>query len=783
MERFSLSLDGKWRLSGRSEPADAVPQPHFDQAEFLTEATVPGNLELELFRAGRTGDPFFAMNARQYRPYEFYEWLFEREFEYDGIPRDLLLNFDGLDCFGTIWINGKLAGTCENALIPHSFPVGPLLRNGTNRIAVHIASANNRFRRYPMRAEMFSSFPFNYEASRIRKPAHVWGWDITPRLALGGIFRHVHLEERCANRLDEGFLQTVGLEPGRAQLRYCYKLTIANPAVEGLRLILDGECGNSHWHAESAVWSAQGIVPITVEHPRLWYPRHYGEPALYDVTVRFRCGEGKPLFEEHFHFGIRTVQLRMKPMAPPSPEPDFQFLINDVPVRVFGTNHVPADALHSRDPERFQTIFDLADQLGCNLLRIWGGNLYEPQEFYDECDRRGLMVWQDFMMGCALYPNDETFCQVIREEAECAIRMLRQHPSLVLWAGDNECDCVPAWGGLERNPNLNRLTREVLPAVCRENDPFRPYLASSPYYSPEAIAGAVAAGADTAQLHKLAPEQHLWGPRDYFKSDFYRNTQASFLSETGYHGSPNASSIRRFLPENALWPPQGNPQWYYHASNPFLPDSDAFNFRVDIMSRQIEEFFGFQPEDLETFAAASQLCQAEALKYLIELFRSNPKRSGLIWWNLIDCWPQFSDSVVDYYGKCKLAFHFIRRLQEEVAVIVCEPNAWKRRIVAANDSRRPRSGKCRIIEFRSARTIFSTEFQLEPGTVGELGELEGSSTAQELWLLEWKLEDGTRGVDHAVTGYPRFDYSRFCREWLPAIAALDDSFNPAQLGK
>ena len=140
MERFSLSLDGKWRLSGRSEPADAVPQPHFDQAEFLTEATVPGNLELELFRAGRTGDPFFAMNARQYRPYEFYEWLFEREFEYDGIPRDLLLNFDGLDCFGTIWINGKLAGTCENALIPHSFPVGPLLRNGTNRIAVHIAS-------------------------------------------------------------------------------------------------------------------------------------------------------------------------------------------------------------------------------------------------------------------------------------------------------------------------------------------------------------------------------------------------------------------------------------------------------------------------------------------------------------------------------------------------------------------------------------------------------------------------------------------------------------------
>ena len=783
MKKFCLLLDGPWKLSGRKESVDAVPAPQFKQAEFVACATVPGNLELELQRAGRVGAPFFAMNAKQLRPYEFYEWLYEREFEYDGETRDLLLHLDGLDCFGSIWINDRPAGSCDNALIPHAFRIGHLLQRGTNRIAIHIASANNRFRRCPMRAEMFSSFPFNYEASRIRKPAHAWGWDITPRLALGGIFRSVRLEERPADQLDEGFLQTVRLAPGQAQLRYCYKLTVADPAAEGLRLTLDGTCGDSRWHAESAVWSAQGIVPITVEQPRLWFPRHYGEPALYDVTVGLRNGAGTLLFEERFRFGIRTVQLRMKPQATPAPEPDFQFIVNDLPVRVFGTNHVPADALHSRDRERFGAIFDMADELGCNLLRVWGGNLYEPQEFYDECDRRGIMVWQDFMMGCALYPNDEEFRRVIREEAECAVRMLRQHPSIVLWAGDNECDCVPAWGGIERDPNLNRLTREVLPEVCRENDPFRPYLASSPYYSPEAIAAAVATGADTAQLHKLAPEQHLWGPRDYFKSDFYRNTLASFLSETGYHGSPNASSIRRFIPEDALWPPQGNRQWYYHASNPFLPDSDAFNFRVDIMSRQIEELFGFHPEDLENFTAASQLCQAEAIKYLIELFRSNPKRSGLVWWNLIDCWPQFSDAVVDYYGKRKLAYHFIRRLQQDVAVIVCEPDAWKRRIVAANDSRLPRSGRCRITESGSGKTIFETEFRLEAGTVAELGALEGSSTAQELWLLEWNLTDGTRGVNHAVTGYPRFDYRRFRDEWLPAIAALDNAFDPRELGR
>ncbi len=775
---WKLPLDGAWTLHGRRETPGAVPCDRFEAEEFALPATVPGNIEDALFSAGRIGDPYYSLNAKALRPYEFFEWIYEREFEYDGAERELELRFDGIDCFGTVLINGTTVGESRNALIGHTFRLEcGLLRRGINRIAVHLASAVRKLADYPLQANAHSAFPFNYEVTRIRKPAHAWGWDITPRTALGGVFRSVTLSELPEDRLEELFIQTIRLEDECAELRCGFRVLTPALGDDRLRITLDGICGESTFHAESAVWSHLGVLPFRVENPRLWWPRHYGAADLYAVTVRLVRGD-EVLAERLVSLGIRTVELRARPVCTAAPEPDFQFIVNGMPIRLFGSNHVPADALHSHDAERIPAILDLACDLECNILRIWGGGIYELPAFYDRCDREGILVWQDFMMGCALYPNDPEFCETIRREAETVVRALRQHPSLALWAGDNECDWVPYWAGLKIDPNANPLTREILPSVCRENDPTRPYLPSSPWFSPEAIEAAQ--GKDPAPF---APEQHLWGPRDYFKSDFYRTTRASFLSETGYHGCPNASSIRRFIPQDHLWPCRENPVWYYHASNPFFPDSPCQNFRVDIMGEQILEFFGFEPDNLETFAAASQICQAEAIKYLIELFRSNPKRSGMIWWNLIDCWPQFSDSVVDYYGGRKLAAHIIRRVQQPVLVMVSEATAWERRILIANDSRSAASGSWRVRDAESGELFSSGRFSAAAGTIAEASRHRVSTTRRQLLLIDWELDDGTHGVNHFVAGYPRFDFKQFRDVWLPAIAAQDGSFDPATVGR
>lgn len=183
MENFVLDLSGSWQLSGRKECG--CPPGIFTDAEFTIPATVPGNIELDLWKNGLINDPYIKLHAKDLRKFEFYEWIYQLEFEYDGFERDLELVCDGVDCCATIFCNAQKIGSSENALIPHRFHLpGNILRKGINSLAVHIASANNVFRKYPMNANVISAYPFNYEVSRIRKPAHCWGWDITPRLVL-----------------------------------------------------------------------------------------------------------------------------------------------------------------------------------------------------------------------------------------------------------------------------------------------------------------------------------------------------------------------------------------------------------------------------------------------------------------------------------------------------------------------------------------------------------------------------------------------------------------------
>ena len=751
----STVLNGVWKLSGKKEAGGPVRI--FSDGEINIESTVPGNIELDLFHAGIIDDPYIRLNAGALRKYEFYEWCFTRDFEYELGPGNVELVCDGLDCYAAIFINGQLAGSSENALIAHRFDATPLLVNGKNTISIHFSSANNTFRKYPYLASALSLTSFNYESIRVRKPAHVWGWDIAPRMALGGIFRDIRLEE--AEFSIEGFLQIERLFDTPARFIYTYRLESCEYDFEDLKITLDGVCEDSVFHAESAVWSAQGFLRFTMDEPKLWFPRGYGKPNLYQVSVKLlRSSTGEVLAEKKFEAGFRDVKLKALPVATDLPEPDFQVVINNVPVRVLGFNHVPSDALHSRDMERQGKILDSACDLNCNMIRIWGGGIYENNSFYEECDRCGIMVWQDFMMACSRYPNDRDFCKVLEKEAESTVKRLRQHPAIVLWTGDNECDCT-THHSIPRNPNENILSRKILPEVCRLHDGSRPYLQSTPRCSEESVVQA-------ERLYDFplfqVPEQHLWGGM-YFKDDYYSKSPASFFSEIGYFGCPAISSIQRFIsPENVR--NFDSDEWKYHASNAYLGVNDGWSKRISAMQRQVSYLFSEVPEKLEDFVLASQITQAEALKYFIEFIRSSAKRSGILWWNLTDCWPEFSDSVMDYYFEKKLAYRYIKQSQEPLLILLTEEDGMLKTVIS-NYSNRGFSGEYRVLDIETGNVFDSAEFQINGNETLFPGYWKYDGSEQTMFLIEWTLEDGSKHYNHYLYGKPHFDLQIY-QNWL-----------------
>ena len=490
-----------------------------------------------------------------------------------------------------------------------------------------------------------------------------------------------------------------------------------------------------------------GVIPFTVDRPKLWWPYGYGDPNLYDATLRI-YSRGVCVHELTTRFGIRTVELQRTPVTN-GEDGCFRFLVNGVEVMCRGSNWVPLDAFHSRDAERYAEALALVKDIGCNILRCWGGNVYEDHPFYDFCDENGILIWQDFSMACYTYPECEDFYEQMRREVRSVVREFRHHPCILLWSGDNEIDYAYMIGR-DTLPSMNTITRRVIPEVVRMNDIGRPYLESSPYED------------DRLKTERgiYASEAHLWGVRDYYKSDFYKQSKAHFVSETGYHGCPSMNSIRKFItPENVF--PYHNSEWNLHST-----DQDDRSHRVMLMEDQIRQLFGEVPTDPDTYALASQISQAEAKKYFIERVRvQRPRMSGVIWWNLLDGWPQMSDAVVDYYFEKKLAYHYIKRSQAPFAIVADELYDFKLPIYACNDTLTERHGHVRIYDADTNETLFDGNITAAANTSTRIADLRIYFSEHRLLLMEWQLDDGVCGANHYLCGFPPFDLSKYL-SWL-----------------
>lgn len=773
----SVTLDGTWKLYYFLQTDVTIDQPADLQVYGINaiDAAVPGNVELDLMKEGRLPDLYFGDNIHKLKEYELYEWWYEKSFPTPGgiDGKKVELVFHGVDCLAEYWLNGVKIGQSENMLIEHVFNVNGMLKeNGANTLFVRLRSPIIEAMKKEYEPSVYA-LPTNWEQLWIRKAPHSYGWDIMPRALSAGIWRRVELVVHEKNEIKDIYFHTVSANSKEAKLQVNFQLDLEPGLIRNAEIRVHGQCGDSVFDTVGKIRFSAGRLEINVAAPKLWWPRGYGQPDLYAIETQL-VADGQVLASRCDRIGIRTVELLRTEVTSIERPGEFVFILNGLKIFCKGSNWVPADAFHSRDAGRYEAMLELFSDLNCNILRCWGGNVYEDHAFYSLCDQHGIMVWQDFAMACAVHPQDPGFHDAIRQEAVSVVKKLRNHPSIVLWSGDNECDWSYLWaGGLD--PADNRITRSVLPDVVRRYDPYRPYLPSSPYMSPEAVREIV-----RKDNRSLMPEDHLWGPRDYFKGEFYSGSSAHFVSETGYHGCPNLSSVKRFIDEQHLWPWQNNTQWITHASDSVGEDG-RYAYRIKLMADQIKELFGSKPDKLEDFILASQISQAEAFKYFIERIKLKKwDATGIIWWNMIDGWPQFSDAVVDYYFGKKLAYYYIKRIQQPVCIMISEPGAWHVSVVAGNDSGEDAEGSCRIWDADSGEILLEGRFVTRANSNAEVGKIRVSHGDKRLFLMEWDT-NGKKYGNHYMLGHPPFSLEQY-KAWLEKIAALPDSFDAAQIG-
>ena len=769
-----ISLNGKWSLSYGVADANAPTNP----AELKTKnwpsisAAVPGNVELDMLSAGVIKNPEIGNHIYDLRKYEAYQWWYTKTFETPVIAsgEKVELNFEGLDCFGTIWINNQWVGKTDNMLINHRFDLTTLLKPGKiNTLTIRIEPAVAEGAKFT-NGVIGTRMDLGAEAVNVRKAPHMYGWDIMPRLISAGLWRDVQLEIIKPTRLKQVYWMTnsVDVANRKAQLLLDYDISTDYPTVDGLTLEIALSKGGKLCYEKSVpVFTASSRQRISLENVDFWWPRGYGDPALYQARLKLIDRNKKVLDEAVKQIGIRTAELVHSEITTKEKPGEFVFKVNGESIFIKGTNWVPLDALHSRDKQHLNDVFTMITDLNCNMIRCWGGNVYEDHDFFDLCDQNGVLVWQDFAMGCTTYPQNNDFAERITHEAINVVLKLRQHPSLILWSGNNENDQSLEWT-LQKHPDpaIDRISREILPRVIWEYDPIRSYLPSSPYSSDEYIKN-YAAGA-------RIPEVHLWGPRGYYKDRFYTSSIAHFVSEIGYHGCPNRSSLEKMFDSAFVypWDKEGNwnDQWQTKAVRAH-PESTFTSTRNELMRKQVKAVFGESPADLNQFIFASQVVQAEAMKYFIELWRMEKfRKTGIIWWNLRDGWPIISDAVVDFYNSKKLAYFYIKKVQPDACIMIGDAQEGKHPIVAVNDTRIEKHGSAIIKDADSGTILLTTDFTIPINGKVTIGVLP-TTEKQSMWLIDYTIE-GKKFSNHYLCGKAPFKLSDY-QNWAKKFNLAD----------
>ena len=632
-----IDRDQNWKMRIIDDTADA--------GEYIS-ASVSGSVYNDLINAGRMEDPYWRDNEMEALE------LMKNDFEYRGSfdvdadelagADEAILRFGGLDTIADISLNGRSLGSVNNMHRVWEYPVKDLLRDNENELVIIFHSPvkyiDEQFKEDPAilgTEDAMRGFP------KIRKGHYMFGWDWGPRLPDAGIWKEVEVLALKKARIESVYVRqefNEGLTEAKLRFDACVKkeAKTVEPSLCLLVTIIDPD-GNKLYD------KADISSGISIEDPKLWWPNGLGEQPLYTVRVELADNDGEVLDEWERRIGLRKMEMSTVKDEYGS---EFAHVVNNVKFFAMGADYIPEDNILSRcSRERTYELLNQCVAANFNCIRVWGGGLYPSDDFYDACDELGLVVWQDFMFACANYRLTSDFEDNILAELRDNIRRLRHHASLGLWCGNNEMEMFVdkgEWGAKnEIKSDYVKMYEYLFPRLLETEDPDRFYWPASP---------SCGGGFDEPNSPDRG-DVHYWdvwhGNKPFTE---YRKFYFRYLSEFGFQSFPSIKTIETF-------------------SEP--SDRNVFSYIMEKHQRNasangkimnyMEQIFLY-PTDLDTLIYASQLLQAEAIRYGVEHFRRNRGRCmGTVYWQLNDCWPVASWSSIDYYGRWKALHYYAKR--------------------------------------------------------------------------------------------------------------------------
>ncbi|MCY2930654.1 MAG: hypothetical protein NTV86_14385 [Planctomycetota bacterium] len=693
MRHETIQLNGAWRvrpgewadrgLEGLARTARAE--------EGWIEAVVPGEIHLDLMRAGLMPEPTVGNNAPLCRWPETKSWWYRTTFEvgpeFLGHERQWLV-FDGLDLYAQVFVNGQAVGESANAFVPAVLDVRPCLRAGSNELVVRLTAGSELAADETRVGQEQQARPNSAAGGAVpnparegdlyghriwpgrkwlRKPQFSYGWDWVDALPNIGIWRGVRIEGRSGAVLDSLRLDTVphgggvvlemeavveNLHPWGE--RTCTLHVAIHPpdgaAAIGRRYDLDAPPGRT---------TLRDVVEVP--EAKLWWPNGMGAQPLYRVAARVEMG-GEVCDAREFHVGLRTIEIDRSRLSEGS---RFCFRVNGQEVFCRGGNIGPQDAILARvSAAKYESLVAHAARANMNMLRINGCSIFEDGAFYDACDRAGILVWQDFMLTCTTYPEtDERFARAVAAESAAAVRLLRHHPSIALWCGNNEC----TWGFREWwnwNKSLplelggEGFYNRVLPDLCGQLDPRRPYWPGSP------------AGGESPNS-ELSGDCHWWAPAFMnadvgrrIRHEVFDECRARFVSEYGVIGPCHLDSLAEYLsPEQRR------------------PDSEAWRVHTNTFEQgTMPAAIGLHYADPETLSVPRYVLYGQMFQAILHgramealRFRKHDAADdcqGALIWSYSDCWGETGWSILDYYLRRKASYYWFARACRPLKVIV-----------------------------------------------------------------------------------------------------------------
>ena len=618
-------------------------------------ATVPGSVHTDLVTNKLIDDPFYRDNEQKQQWIGKTDWEYRTSFKVTQSVlgrKNLEFVFEGLDTYADVYLNEKQILKVDNMFRTWRVNCASILKLGDNNLRILFRSPINEI--LPLMSKMSYQLPASNDqgektSPHTRKAPYQYGWDWGPRFVTSGIWRPVVLEAWDAVRLNDFHIAQNQVTKDQATLTA--KLEVVSTSTSDAELVVEN-IGNKSVAAKQQVklvaGSNQLSLDFVVAKPVLWWPNGLGAHPLYTFRARLSIG-GKVIDEKSLRTGLRSLEVRQET---DSWGKGFSFVINGVPVFAKGANWIPADSFPTRiNTAKYRWLLKSAADANMNMLRVWGGGIYEADEFYNLCDEMGILVWQDFMFACSMYPGNQEFLANVRAEAEDNVKRLRNHPSIAIWSGNNEIETAWFnWGWKQSLPasvwdDYQKIFDGVLKEVCDSQDPTRLYWPSSPHGGLPDDPNSLKSG-DTHSWKVW----HAAAPFTDYQKEFPR-----FMSEYGFQSFPQIETVRSY----ALADEQEiqSPVMMAHQRHP--------RGNQLIKEYMLREYH--QPKDFESFLYVSQVLQAEGIKVGAEhLRRIMPRNMGSLYWQLDDCWPVASWSSIDYFGRWKALQYYAKRFYSPV---------------------------------------------------------------------------------------------------------------------